>query len=65
MITITDQSTDETATCEPFDVAATIGPWYPGAPADVTAAIVDLETAVLRGESADGLEAFLAITINR
>lgn len=65
MLTITDQLSDQTTTCETFDIAATIGPWYPSAPVAVTTAVADLETAALRGEPTDQLEAFLAVTIDR
>lgn len=47
------------------DIADTITPWYPEAPAEVTDAIRDLQTAVMRGEYTGGLEESLALRIER
>lgn len=65
-ITITDEAgTSGTVTVESYDVADTIRPWYPEAPAEVTEAIDALQVALNRGEYTGDLEAYLGITITR
>lgn len=65
-ITITDQNTDAAATVPAHDVADTITPWFDGAPTEVTTAIADLESALLRGDhAAHGLAEYLGLTIEQ
>ena len=62
---LTDQIADHTATCEAYDIAETIRPWFPQAPAEVTEAIDALQAAVLSGTYTGGLEVFLGVEITR
>jgi len=61
--TITDTITGRVVTCESTDIAETLAPLFPDAPADVQEAIAALEVAVRRGEDTTGLEAFLAVEV--
>lgn len=65
MITITDEVGDSgTVTVDKDNAAEAIRPWYPEAPAEVTKAINDLQTALDRGgDDRHELEAFLGIKI--
>ena len=64
-ITITDTTTDATVTCDPYDLAETITPWYPDAPQEVLDAITELQQLLTteRYPYIDGLCTYLAITI--
>lgn len=44
MVTVTDIYTDTTATVAPWEFAATVTPWFPGAPADVLDTIAQVQT---------------------
>ena len=46
-ITITDTTTDATVTCDPYDLAETITPWYPDAPQEVLDAIAELQRVIV------------------
>jgi len=65
-VTITDSTNSVSITTETYNVADAIRPWFPEAPADVTEAISELQTALDRdGTGADlaDLEAYLGITV--
>lgn len=65
-VTITDTAgTSGATTVEAHDIAETIRPWYPEAPAEVVAAVDDLERAVLRGEDAGALTEYLGVTVEQ
>jgi hypothetical protein len=64
LITVTDTAgTSGSATIESFDLADTIRPWYPEAPAEVLAAVDELQDAVNSGVDQEGLTAYLALSI--
>ncbi len=50
MITVRDIHTDETATIDRSDFAATVTPWFPEAPVEVTDAIAEVQEQLNRGE---------------
>lgn len=54
-----------TATVETFDVAETIGPWFPGRPIEVSEAIHRLERELKAGNWADAnsLAEFLGLSV--
>lgn len=67
-ITVADNNTDATATIDADDFAATVSPWFTGAPAEVTDAITEIADILTRtGQQTaevDGLATFLDITID-
>jgi hypothetical protein len=63
-VEIIDQVRGGVAVVDHRDVADTIRPWYPEAPADVAKAIDDLQVAINRGDPAQhGLAEFLAVSV--
>ena len=63
MLTITCTTTGAVTTCEPEAVAESIRPWFEDAPADVEAAIEDLQEALLAGEAYEEYTRYLDLTI--
>ena len=64
-ITITDTITGRTVTCDPYDLAEAITPWYPDAPQEVLDAIAELHQLLTteRYPDIDGLCTYLAVTV--
>jgi hypothetical protein len=63
LVEITDPNGGRSATVDQCDVAATIRPWFPDAPAEVADAVDRLQLAIDRGETRDGWETYLGITV--
>ncbi len=55
----------EHATVEASDIADTIGPWFPEAPAQVSEAIRDLQKRAMRNQFLGDLETFLGLRVDR
>ncbi|MGN8245218.1 hypothetical protein ACTHAM_002337 [Cellulomonas soli] len=66
-ITISDENSNAIVETEVNDLAAALTEWFPEAPAEVTDAIEDLQSAAKAGnwERADRLAHYLMIVINR
>lgn len=67
LIKVTDTAgTSGTITVDSHDLAETITPWYPEAPAEVYTAIDDLQAAILRGDHTQhDLATYLALEIQQ
>jgi len=65
MVTITDTLTDQAATVEANDIAATITDWYPEPTDEMVDAIEQLQTGVCRDLPIHHLEAYLALRVER
>lgn len=65
MFTITDQTTGQSVTVEAAQIAEAIAPWFPEAPAEVAAAIEDLEARARRSQYTGDVAAYLGVTILR
>jgi hypothetical protein len=64
--TITDiAGTSGTVTVDARDLAETITPWYPEAPAEVYEVIEALQDQLLRGEDTGGAQEYLGVTVDR
>ena len=62
--TIIDTITNSEVTCDAYDIADSLRPWYTDAPTEVTDAIEALENSVIAGEYTGELESFLAVRIS-
>ena len=62
--TITDTITGTETTCDAYNIADSIRPWFADAPTEITEAIQDLENAVRAGEYTGELESFLAVRVS-
>lgn len=64
LVQITDTAgTSGSVITDTNDLATTITPWYPDAPAEVTNAITELQATINRGEDYAELAAYLAVDI--
>jgi hypothetical protein len=62
-VSIVDQNAPHVATVDADDIAETITPWFPQAPAEVLDAIEQLQAAVLAGEYHGELAAYLGLVV--
>lgn len=63
--TITDTITDATVTGDRFEVIDTIHGWYPDAPAEISAAIDDLDAQLAAGVHEDATTTLLGLTVTK